>query len=255
MDKVLITGMSGRIGSAVGRQLEGKYELSALNRRLVPGVPTCQADIADMEAIRPAFEGIDAVVHMAGGFESEGLERLLQSNINGAYNIFECAYQAGVKRVIYASSGRVISNYELDEPYKSIVEGRYDDVPPGWQRITHEDPVRPHSIYACTKLWGEALARYYAESFGMSSIVIRVGYVNDEDKPDTKRRFTHWASQRDSAQMVEKCLAAPDDLKFAIFFLTSDNKWGYRDLDYPRKLIGYEPEDRAEDYRALLPKE
>ena len=63
MDKVLITGMSGRIGSAVGRQLEGKYELSALNRRLVPGVPTCQADIADMEAIRPAFEGIDAVVH------------------------------------------------------------------------------------------------------------------------------------------------------------------------------------------------
>jgi len=249
MDKVLVTGMSGRIGSAVRKRLEGKYELFALNRRPVPGITTCQADIADMEAIRPAFEGMDAVVHLAAGFEREGLDRLLQSNINGTYNVFECAYQAGVKRVLYASSGRVISNYELDEPYKAIVEGRYEDVPSGWQRITHEAPVRPHSIYACSKLWGEAIARYYAESFGMSSIVIRVGYVNDEDRPDSMRRFTHWASQRDSAQMVEKCLAAPADLKFAIFFLTSNNKWGYRDLEHPRKLVGYEPEDSADNYR------
>ena len=43
MQKVLVTGMSGKIGTAVRARLEGKYELSALNRRDVPGIPTHQA--------------------------------------------------------------------------------------------------------------------------------------------------------------------------------------------------------------------
>ena len=247
--KILVTGMSGRIGSAVRRRMEGNHEMFALNRRDVPGVPTTRADIADLEAIRPAFEGMDAVVHMASGFEREGLERLFLSNINGSYNIFEASREAGVKRVIYASSGRVISNYELDEPYKAIVEGRYEDVPAQWDRITHESPVRPESLYGCTKLWGEALARYYAETHKMSCIVIRVGYVNDEDQADSTRRFSHWCSQRDIAQLVERSVEAPDDVRFGIFYGTSNNKWNYRSLENARKAVGYDPQDNAEAFR------
>ena len=58
MKKVLITGMSGLIGGILREHLEGLggYELSALNRRRVEGVECHQADIADLEAIRPAFE-------------------------------------------------------------------------------------------------------------------------------------------------------------------------------------------------------
>ena len=55
--KVLVTGMSGLIGSLVRERIEGKYVLSALNRRPVEGIECHQGDIADLDAIRPAFEG------------------------------------------------------------------------------------------------------------------------------------------------------------------------------------------------------
>ena len=63
--RVLVTGMSGLIGSALRRHLESTYELSALNRRPIPGVKCHQGDIADLDTIAPAFAGIDTVVHLA----------------------------------------------------------------------------------------------------------------------------------------------------------------------------------------------
>ena len=80
--KLLITGMSGLIGGAVRRQLEGRYELSALNRRKVEGVVCHRADIADLGAILPAFEGVDVVVHLAANLWGDW-EELLQSNVIG----------------------------------------------------------------------------------------------------------------------------------------------------------------------------
>ena len=71
MKKILITGMSGLIGGAVRKQLEGNYELRALNRSAVEGVDCHRADISDLDAIRPAFEGIDTVVHMAAAIKSD----------------------------------------------------------------------------------------------------------------------------------------------------------------------------------------
>ena len=65
MKKVLITGMSGLVGGVLRDHLQNRFELSALNRRNVPGVPCHTADIGDLDAIQPAFEGIDAVIHMA----------------------------------------------------------------------------------------------------------------------------------------------------------------------------------------------
>jgi len=62
---VLVTGMSGLIGGAVRKHLAGRYELRALNRRAVEGVPCHQADVADLDAIQPAFDGVHAVVHLA----------------------------------------------------------------------------------------------------------------------------------------------------------------------------------------------
>ena len=64
-ERILVTGMSGLIGGVVRAELEGDYALSALNRSDVAGVQTWRADLADLDAIRPAFEGQDAVVHLA----------------------------------------------------------------------------------------------------------------------------------------------------------------------------------------------
>ena len=119
MKKVLITGMSGLIGGLLRRHLEsqGGYELSALNRSLVEGVECFQADIADLEAIKPAFEGKDVVVHLAASLDGNNWESQLSANVIGTYNVYEAARLAGVKRVVFASSGNAIRGFERVPPF------------------------------------------------------------------------------------------------------------------------------------------
>ena len=249
--KVLVTGMSGLIGGALRRQMEGKFELSALNRSEVEGVPCHRADITDLEAILPAFEGVDVVVHLAAVIArgDDAWNAVLQHNVIGTYNVFEAARRAGVKRVVYASSGATVGAYEKVEPFKAIAEGRYDELGGGWQSLTHESPVRPGDLYGCSKVWGEALARYFTESAGMSMICVRIGAVRPNDKPEVDRQFSIWSSQGDIARLLECCVEAPDSVKFDIFYGVSNNKWSYRDMEHPREVLGFVPQDAAEDHR------
>jgi nucleoside-diphosphate-sugar epimerase len=250
LKKVLVTGMSGLIGGAVRRQLEGKVELSALNRSEVSGVRWFAGDIGDLASIQPAFAGQDVVVHLAAVARMDApWESLLHTNLIGVYNVFEAAKQAGVKRVVFASSGATISNWEREEPYKSLADGRYADAGSEWPMLTHQSPTRPGGIYGATKVWGEALARHYTDTSPLSIICLRIGVVNKDDRPTSLRQFPIWCSQRDIAQMVERCVFAPDDLRYDIFFVTSQNRWGYRDLTHARAVVGYEPQDAAENYR------
>ena len=249
MQKVLVTGMSGKIGTAVRARLEGKYELSALNRRDVPGIPTHQADVSDFEAIRPAFEGKDAVIHLSGALGRASIDELLNVNVRGTYNVYEASLQAGVKRVVFASSTTTIVNYEKEEPYKAIAEGRYDDVPDPIPLITADSPVRPQYIYSCTKLWGEDLGRYYSDNHGLSIICLRFGLANEEGRPTNTRMFAVWQSMRDAAQSVQCCLEAPEDMMYGIFTFNSNNKWSYRDIEPSIRLLGYKPQDSADDFR------
>jgi len=248
--KILITGMSGLIGGVARQQLQGSYTLSALNRSALPGVPCTQADLADFDAMRPAFDGIDTVIHLAanatGGASWEALH---QANVVGTYNVFEAARQAGVSRVIYASSGSTVAGWEADEPYGALVEGRYTEVGASWPLLTHESPTRPGGIYGATKVWGEALARHFTDTTDLSIICLRIGHVTRSDRPETPRDFSIWCSQRDIGQMIEKCVVAPPTLKFDIFFVLSENKWGYRDLSHPRQVVGFVPQDSAEKFR------
>jgi uronate dehydrogenase len=247
--RVLVTGMGGLIGGAVRRRLGGRFELSALNRRAVDGVPCHQADIADLDAIRPAFRDIDVVVHLAAVTRgSASWSDVLRHNVVGTYNVFEASRLAGVKRVVYASSGATVSGCERELPFSALAAGRYDEVN-AWPRLTHETPIRPQGLYGCSKAWGEALARHYSDAHGMSMICLRIGAVNAEDRPTAPRQFSVWCSQRDVAQMVERAITASDRVRFDVFFVVSDNRWGYRDLDHPRAVLGYVPEDRAEDFR------
>ena len=245
--RILVTGMSGLIGSAVRERLAGQYELTALNRRTIPDVKTFQADIADLEAMKPAFAGQDVVVHLAGYMAGDDWEGLLQTNVIGTYNVFEASREAGVKRIIFASSGATVSTWEKEEPYLSVMEGRYEDAPAAFPKLTHETPVRPSGIYGCAKVWGEALARHFTDTSELSIICLRIAAVNKEDRPTSPRMLPRWCSRRDVAQMVERCIVAPADLKFDIFNVTSKNKWGWRDISHGRDVVGYEPEDSAEE--------
>jgi nucleoside-diphosphate-sugar epimerase len=247
---VLVTGMSGLIGRALRKQLEGRCDLRALNRGAVEGVPCHRADIADLEAIAPAFEGVDTVVHLAADATSPNppWDSILHNNVTGTYNVYEAARRAKVKRVVFASSGATVSGIEKDKPYSDLVAGRYDGLT-SWPMLTHLSPVRPAVLYGVSKVWGEVLGRQFADTHGLSVICVRIGRVNAADKPASPRDFSVWCSQRDIVRLIEHCVEAPEALGYDIFFGTSRNQWGYRDLEHPRAVLGWEPVDAAEDHR------
>jgi len=248
---VLVTGMSGLIGRALRSLLEGRFDLRALNRGAVEGVPCHRADIADLEAIAPAFEGVDTVVHLAADATSPNppWDSILRNNVTGTYNVYEAARRAKVKRVVFASSGATVSGIEKDKPYSDLVAGRYDGLT-SWPMLTHLSPVRPAVLYGVSKVWGETLGRQFADTHGLSVICVRIGRVHAEDKPLSPRDFSVWCSQLDIVRLIERCVEAPETLRYDIFFGTSRNKWGYRDLKHPRAVLGWEPVDVAEDHRS-----
>ena len=126
--------------------------------------------------------------------------------------------------------------------------GRYGEAG-AWKKMTHETPTRPAGLYGASKIWGEAIARHYADAYGLSAICVRIGRVKAEDRPMSTRDYAVWCSQRDVVRMLELCIAAPPTLRFDVFFVVSDNRWGYRDLEHARTVLGFEPGDRAEDHR------
>ncbi len=247
--RILITGMSGLIGGIMRRDLESDYELVALNRRDVAGVECHRADIANFDAIRPAFQNIDVVLHLSALADIDaGIEGITSNNIVGTYNVFESARQAGVKRIVFASSGATVSNYELDAPYATLSAGTDESFPNNGPMITHLSPTRPHGLYGCSKIWGEALGRMYVDTFGVSVICVRIGAVRSDDRPAVPREHRIWCSHRDIAQMLRKCIEAPEDVRYDVFFAVSNNHRNYRDISHAREVLGFEPQDSAEDF-------
>ena len=156
--RVLITGASGLIGGLMWRSLGNKYEFSGLNRRAVPEIPNTQADIADFNAILPAFEGIDMVVHMANyTSEVHSWDKHLRMGIIGTRNVYEASRLNGVKRVVLGSTGDTMTGYEMEYPYGELAAGEYHEVSEPWAMLTHADPTRPKSIYGACKVFCEAL--------------------------------------------------------------------------------------------------
>jgi nucleoside-diphosphate-sugar epimerase len=246
---VLVTGLSGLIGTALRQHLgAGVCALRGLSRRAVPGVRSYQADIVDLDAIAPAFAGVDVVVHLAAAVGSPPFEAVLRDNVVGSYNVFEAARRAGVSRVVFASSGAVVSGCEQEPAFAALVAGRYAEVP-SVPLLTHDSPLHPSGLYGASKVWGEALGRHYADAHGLSVICVRIGRVKREDRPESPREFAVWCSQRDIARFLERCITAPPTVRFETFFVTSSNRWGYRDLTHAREILGWEPLDRAEDHR------
>ena len=250
MKKVLITGMSGLVGGILRKHLDeaGGYELCALNRREVEGVPTTQADLGNLNAIKPAFVGQDVVVHLAAQIAEDDLDSMLRINVMGTYNVFEASRLAGVKRIVYASSVATCAGWTTETPYEAIFAGRYDEVPEKWPMLTH-DMVRARGLYGASKVWGEALARHYADAYDISILCVRLGRVRQENRPVEIHEYAAFLSHRDAADFLHRCIDAPNDLKYDIFFASSNNKWGIRDIEHSREVLGYVPQDSAEDYR------
>ena len=262
--KVLITGVYGLIAGALFDKLNGQpdqYDVYGLARRKVSSdrvakgqvvdVPDDRfflADMSNLGVVQDAVRGMDVVVHMAANPAPDApWEAILNSNMIGGYNAFEACRLEGVPRIVYASSIMATWGYQQDEPYKSIKEGRFDDVPKDFHIVKHTDPVRPTEPYSASKVWGEALARTYADVHGLSCLCMRIGWVNAQDSPGNLSSGAFWCSQRDIVQLAERCVNAPAELKFDIFYGLSECQYRWADISHAGEVLGYAPQDRAED--------
>lgn len=242
--KVLITGASGLIGSLVIRDLSDNYAFSGLSRRPVEGIPHIQADISDLEAVRRACQGMEMVLHLAAETEDyDDWDRVMESTIGGTLNVYRAAQEAGVRRVVFMSSGSTMCGYEWYEgsPYGKLAANTIDRLPADARMITHLDPPRPDSFYAVGKLFGENTGWLFSERYGMSVLCIRLGAVLPDDKPARIRHFPGYLAQVDAVQIVDCCLRAPASLKFDIFDAISDNSRRWRDTDHAKQVIGWRP--------------
>ena len=140
--------------------------------------------------------------------------------------------------------------FRLEVPaYPRLRAPRYDEVGQ-WAPLTHESPLRPSGLYGASKVWGEALGRHYADAYGMSVICLRIGRVKAEDRPAGPRDRSVWCSQRDVVRAIAACIEAPATVRFDTFFVVSDNRWSYRDLEHARLILGWAPIDSADRHRS-----
>jgi nucleoside-diphosphate-sugar epimerase len=164
--------------------------------------------------------------------------------------VYEAARRGGVKRVVFFSSMHVCGLYENDPPWSRIAAGDCAGLDPvAVPLVTAAMPTRPDGPYAVSKIFGEALGRYYAEAYGMEVVVVRLGTVGRDDRPGRDARsFVSWLSHRDLADLTARALDAPR-ITYEVVFGASDNTWKIYDTPRARTVLGYAPQDNAERFR------
>jgi len=257
MKRILITGAGGRIGRLLFDQLGDRYEVTATSRQPTD-ISTHVADLADLEAILPAFEGVDAIVHMgANAHVAAPWDEIVGPNVTGTYNVYEAARRCGVGQVIFASSNHAVSGWEI-ECGPSVYELADE------RTIDERAEIRPDSPYGFSKAAGEALGRQFVDLHGLRVHCLRIGWLLDaagdadlftqdvmgEVQPelgerDLKRRLRAiWLSHRDCVHLVDCCLRA-DHIPFGIYYGVSNNPRLFYDLGNARRDLGYDPVDSA----------
>ncbi|BAO43444.1 NAD-dependent epimerase/dehydratase [Thiolapillus brandeum] len=116
---MLVTGASGRIGARLVQVfLTNGVELRGLYRRLpreqMPGLQAIRGDLLDAESLNAALQGVDLVFHLASyapgiretAPEDHPLHR--EVSVQGTRNLLAASRQAGVRRLVFASSTRVM---------------------------------------------------------------------------------------------------------------------------------------------------
>ncbi|MFF2604809.1 NAD-dependent epimerase/dehydratase family protein [Arthrobacter koreensis] len=144
--RVLVTGASGLLGSAVAGVLAGQgHSVRTLQRRpaAVPGTESVSGSVTDRAAVEAALAGMDAVVHLAAKVSFTGEWSEFQAtNIDGTRILLDAARAAGVRDVVFVSSPSVA---HFGEPIAGAGAGT-------------ADPERARGHYARSKAAAELLA-------------------------------------------------------------------------------------------------
>ncbi|MFE0351154.1 NAD-dependent epimerase/dehydratase family protein [Streptomyces griseoluteus] len=233
---LLLTGAAGGLGTLMRSLLPAHgYGLRLLDARPVPDAPDAiTADLADLDALREAVRGTDAVLHLAGISLEAPFEKILKANIEGTYHLYEAARLEGVPRVVFASSNHAVGDTPVPAP----------DGP----RIPVDTPHRPDTFYGLSKCFGEDLAQLYWDRHGIETVSVRIGSCFPE--PTSVRMLSIWLSPADAARLFHAALTA-EEVGHTVVYGSSANTRLWWDLTSARAL-GYAPEDDSEPYAAKL---
>ena len=239
--RVLVTGCAGAVGRPVCRALAaaGHYVrgFDRTDRKIAGVQENFSGDLSGPGAAQLALAaaGMDSIIHLAATPEvADFVADLVPNNVVALYQVFEAARTRGIKRVIVASSVRV-------------VVGRARE-----QRVLGVDEVAPNDIYGVTKCLAEDMGRMYASRYDLSVIAARLGCVvrDEEELAGFNRMSAEWQqrsllSQDDAGRFFIKAVEA-EGVKFAVLYALSRRTAlaGY-DLEPGRRIIGFEPQDVA----------
>lgn len=233
MSRVLVTGSAGAVGRHVCAELLRRgHAVRGLDLVATPGLADATVgSVADAACVGRALEGCDTVVHLAAEpNDAPFLEVLLEPNVVGLFNVMSAARQAGLRRVVLASSIQVV--------------GR------GPRPGTLPAPTtaaRPSNHYALTKLWAEELGAMYAHRFAMSVIAVRIGWmVRDPDEALTMLRIQRqeiYLSGMEAGRFFALAVEA-EGVDFAVVYAVSADGVAHFDMEPARRLLGFVPRDR-----------
>ena len=184
MPTIVITGGSGRIGTMLRQRLARPGRILRLLDIAPPASPgpdeeVVVASVTDMAAMTDALAGAGAVIHL-GGVSGEGpWDKIIEINIQGTCTVFEAARQAGVPRVIFASSNHAVGF----TPRSAFPAPDY------------AFPA-PDTYYGVSKVTGEALASMYHDRYGLDAICLRI--LSCFERPSTTRMLSTWLSPDDA---------------------------------------------------------
>jgi uronate dehydrogenase len=203
---LMLTGAAGKVARRLRAPLAARCK-TLVSTDIVEGAPVApnerfvRCDLADGAAVMELTLGVERIVHFAGYPREADWAVLIPANIVALTNLWEAALARGVSRVVYASTNHVVGFHPVT---------RHIDV---------NAEIKCDSRYGVTKAFAEAVARFYYEKYGIESLGLRIGRV--EDQPGDARMLSTWLHPEDLLQLVMLGLTGPAraDLLYGI----SDN--------------------------------
>jgi uronate dehydrogenase len=233
--RLLLTGAAGGLGCVLRPRLKALCEVLRVSDiapmpAAGPGEEVAVVALQDKAAVLALLQDVSAVVHLGGLSTEHAFEEILPANIVGTYHLYEAARRHGVRRIVFASSNHVTGFYTQRET------------------IHPQMPMRPDGYYGLSKAFGENLAQFYFDRWGIETVSLRIGSSFPE--PTDRRMLATWLSYDDLERLVVAALSAPV-VGHSVIYGMSDNRLAWWDNRSARH-IGYRPLDSADRYRAAL---
>ena len=235
-NRLLLTGAAGGLGKVLRETLRPYANILRLSdiAEMAPAAGSHEevqiCDLSDKQAVHQLVEGVDAIVHFGGVSVERPFEEILGPNICGVFHIYEAARRHGVKRVVFASSNHVIGFYRQDET------------------LDAKSARRPDSYYGLSKSYGEDMASFYFDRYGIETVSIRIGSSFPE--PQNRRMMSTWLSFDDLTQLIERGLYTPGVGHTVVYGASANREvwWDNRLVSH----LGYVPKDTSEVFRAKV---